>query len=284
MIRQSITLAALFALANGAPLAAQESMNEITPPVAEKRDHSYTRHGITIADPYDWLYDKSYPTIDDEDVLEHLKAENAYFEAQMKPHQALVDELFEEMKARIKEDDSTVPQRRGDYLYWSEFEEGAEYRKHYRRPVAGGDAVVILDENELAEGKEYFRLGASSVSKNGKLLAYSFDDDGSERFDVRIKNLETGELLPDQIPGTLSGLVWVMDDKGLVYGVANENWRVHDATLHVLGTPMSEDVELYRETQDDGFRVGAGLTAQEDWLIISTGDNETSEMISQSSR
>ena len=278
MIRQSITLAALFALANGAPLAAQESMTEITPPVAEKRDHSYTRHGITIADPYDWLYDKSYPTIDDEDVLEHLKAENAYFEAQMKPHQALVDELFEEMKARIKEDDSTVPQRRGDYLYWSEFEEGAEYRKHYRRPVAGGDAVVILDENELAEGKEYFRLGASSVSKNGKLLAYSFDDDGSERFDVRIKNLETGELLPDQIPGTLSGLVWVMDDTALVYGVANENWRVHDATLHVLGTPVSEDVELYRETQDDGFRVGAGLTAQEDWLIISTGDNETSEI------
>ena len=276
MTNRFVTVAALALV--GAPLTAQDTMTEPSPPVAEKRDHSYTRHGITIADPYDWLYDKSYPTIDDADVIRHLEAENAYFEAQMEPHQALVDELFEEMKARIKEDDSTVPQRRGDYLYWSEFEEGAEYRKYYRRPVAGGDAVLILDENALADGKDYFRLGAFSVSRNGKLLAYSVDDDGSERFDVRIKDLETGELLPDQIPGTLSNLVWVKEDRALVYGVANENWRVHDATLHVLGTPVEDDVELYRETQNDGFRVGAGLTAQEDWLIISTGDNETSEI------
>ena len=248
------------------------------PPVAEKRDHSYTHHGITISDPYNWLHDKSYPKVDDEDVLAHLKAENAYFEANMKPHQALVDELFEEMKGRIKEDDSTVPQKDGDWLYWSEFEEGAEYRKYYRKPAAGGDPVLILDENELAEGKEYFRLGAFSVSKNGRLLAYSFDDNGSERFDVRIKDLSTGELLEDEIQDTLSGLTWVMNDSALVYGVANENWRVHDATLHVLGTPVSEDVELYRETRDDGFRVGTGLSAQEDWLIIQTGDNETSEV------
>ncbi|MDP4538159.1 S9 family peptidase [Qipengyuania sp. DY56-A-20] len=249
-----------------------------SPPIAEQRDHSYSRHGITIADPYNWLHDKSYPTVDDADVLAYLNAENAWFEAQMKPQQKLVDTLFEEMKARIKEDDSTVPQRQGDYLYWSEFEEGAEYRKYYRKSVAGGDPQLILDENALAEGKEYFRLGAFSVSNNGRYLAYSADDNGSERFDVRIKDLETGELLPDTIPGTLSGLVWVMEDRGLVYGVANDNWRVHDATLHVLGTPVSEDVELYRETQDDGFRVGAGISAQEDWLIIATGDNETSEV------
>ena len=270
-------------LALGAPLSAQSSegtsvTTPTSPPVAEKRDHSYTHHGITISDPYHWMKDQSYPTIDDEDVLDHLKAENAWFEARMKPHQALVDELFEEMKARIKEDDSTVPQRRGDYLYWSEFEEGQEYRKYYRRPVAGGYAQLILDENELAEGLEYFRLGAFSVSKNGRYLAYSSDTDGSERFTARFKDLQTGEMLPDEIPGTLSGLTWVMDDKGVVYGTANEQWRVHDATLHVLGTPVSEDVELYRETENDGFRVGAGLSAQEDWLIISTGDNETSEV------
>ena len=275
--RFASTVAAL-ALIGSTSSYAQDTMTSIEPPKAEKRDHSYSHHGITIEDPYDWLYDKSYPTVDDAEVLAYLEEENAYFEAQMKPHQALVDELFEEMKARIKEDDSTVPQRDGDYLYWSEFEEGAEYRKYYRRPVAGGEAVLILDENALAEGKEYFRLGAFSVSKNGRLLAYSVDDNGSERFDVRIKDLETGELLPDQIPGTLSGLVWVMEDTGLVYGVANENWRVHDATLHRLGTPVDDDVELYRETQDDGFRVGAGLSAQEDGLIISTSDNETSEI------
>ncbi|HCS17322.1 MAG TPA: S9 family peptidase, partial [Erythrobacter sp.] len=112
----------------------------------------------------------------------------------------------------------------------------------------------------------------------GRYLAYSADTNGSERFTARIKDLETGELLPDEIPGTLSGLVWVKNDTALVYGTADENWRVHDATMHVLGTPVSKDVELYRETQDEGFRVGAGLSAQEDWLIISTGDNETSEV------
>ncbi|UYH56306.1 S9 family peptidase [Qipengyuania sp. SS22] len=270
-------------LALSAPLHAQNSegttvTQPTSPPTAEKRDHSYSHHGITIADPYHWLRDQSYPTVDDADVLDHLKAENAWFEARMKPQQALVDELFAEMKARIKEDDSTVPQRRGDYLYWSEFEEGAEYRKYYRKPVAGGDDVLILDENALAEGVEYFRLGAFSVSQNGRYLAYSADTNGSERFTARIKDLETGELLPDEIPGTLSDLVWVKNDSALVYGTADDNWRVHDATMHVLGTPLGEDVELYRETMDEGFRVGAGLSAQEDWLIIATGDNETSEV------
>ncbi len=270
-------------LALSAPLHAQNSEGTTvpqptSPPTAEKRNHSYSHHGITISDPYHWLRDQSYPTIDDEDVLDHLKAENAWFEARMKPQQPLVDELFAEMKARIKEDDSTVPQRRGDYLYWSEFEEGAEYRKYYRKPVAGGDDVLILDENALAEGVEYFRLGAFSVSQNGRYLAYSADTNGSERFTARIKDLETGELLPDEIPGTLSDLVWVKNDTALVYGTADDNWRVHDATMHVLGTPVSEDVELYRETMDEGFRVGTGLSAQEDWLIISTGDNETSEV------
>ncbi|HBQ53880.1 MAG TPA: S9 family peptidase, partial [Erythrobacter sp.] len=258
-------------LALSAPLHAQNSEGTTvpqptSPPTAEKRDHSYSHHGITISDPYHWLRDQSYPTIDDEDVLDHLKAENAWFEARMKPQQPLVDELFAEMKARIKEDDSTVPQRRGDYLYWSEFEEGAEYRKYYRKPVAGGDDVLILDENALAEGVEYFRLGAFSVSQNGRYLAYSADTNGSERFTARIKDLETGELLPDEIPGTLSDLVWVKNDTALVYGTADDNWRVHDATMHVLGTPVSEDVELYRETMDEGFRVGTGLSAQEDWL------------------
>ena len=270
-------------LALSAPLHAQNSEGTTvpqptSPPTAEKRDHSYSHHGITISDPYHWLRDQSYPTIDDEDVLDHLKAENAWFEARMKPQQPLVDELFAEMKARIKEDDSTVPQRRGDYLYWSEFEEGAEYRKYYRKPVAGGDDALSLGENALAEGVEYFRLGAFSVSQNGRFLAYSADTNGSERFTARIKDLETGELLPDEIPGTLSDLVWVKNDTALVYGTADDNWRVHDATMHVLGTPVSEDVELYRETMDEGFRVGTGLSAQEDWLIISTCDNETSEV------
>ncbi|MBX7535249.1 S9 family peptidase [Qipengyuania sp. GH1] len=270
-------------LAQAAPIYAQSNEGTsvtapTSPPTAEKRDYSYSHHGITISDPYHWLKDESYPTIDDAEVLEHLKAENAWFEARMAPQQALVDELYEEMKARVKEDESSVPQKDGDWLYWSEFEQGKEYRKYYRKPVAGGEPLLILDENELAEGHEYFRLGAFSVSKNGRYLAYSADTNGSERFTARIKDLETGELLPDEIPGTLTGLAWVMNDTAIVYGLANDQWRVHDATMHVLGTPIADDVELYRETENDGFRVDAGLSAQEDWLIISTGDNETSEV------
>nr|WP_226700021.1 S9 family peptidase [Qipengyuania gaetbuli] len=267
----------------GTPIAAQTfegtSVTAPTsPPTAEKRDHSYTHHGITISDPYHWLKDQGYPVVDDEDILAYVKAENAWFETRMEPQKALVDELYEEMKARIKEDDSTVPQKDGDWLYWTEFEEGAEYRKWYRKPVAGGDKVLILDENQLAEGLDYFRLGAFSVSKNGRYLAYSTDTNGSERFTIVIKDLETGEMLADEIPGTRSGPTWVMGDKGIVYGKSTEQWRTHDATLHVLGTPVSEDVELYRETQEEGFSVATGLTAQEDWLVIATGDNETSEI------
>ncbi|MAY19977.1 MAG: S9 family peptidase [Erythrobacteraceae bacterium] len=248
-----------------------------SPPVAEKREHSYTHHGITISDPYDWLYDKSYPEIDDEDVLDYVKAENAWFEAAMEPHGELTEALFTEMRARIKEDDSTVPQRRGDFLYWSEFEEGAQYRKYYRKLVAGGDAQLILDENELAEGLEYFRLGAFSISKSGRYLAYSTDTSGAERYTAVIKDLQTGELLADQIPEVRTGLTWVANDSALVYGPSNENWRTLEARLHVIGTPVADDVVLYKE-EDESFSVGAGLSAQEDYLIIATGDNETSEV------
>ncbi|MHA6316267.1 S9 family peptidase [Altererythrobacter sp. CAU 1778] len=278
---------AAFAAAPSAASAQNKDTNQVSeeatqpvptaPPVAEKREHSYSRHGITISDPYHWLKDQSYPTIDDADVLDYLKAENAWFEARMAPRKALVETIYEELKGRIKQDDSTVPQKDGDWIYWSAFEEGKEYRQHYRKPAAGGDAVLILDENALAEGKEYFRLGAASVSHNGRYLAYSYDDNGSERFLARIKDLQTGETLPDEIPETLSGLTWVANDTMIAYGKANENWRVDNVRLHRLGTDVSEDVEIFREP-DEGFRVGAGLTAQDDWLAIATGDNETSEV------
>lgn len=247
------------------------------PPVAEQRAHSYSHHGITIADPYNWLHDKSYPVVDDKDVLAYLEAENAWFEARMAPHKAMVDSLFEEMKARIKEDDSTVPQKDGDYLYWSKFDEGQEYRKHYRKPVAGGADQLILDENELAKGLDYFRLGAASISQNGRYLAYSTDTNGSERYTARIKDLETGELLPDELTNLRGGLTWVANDTALVYGPSTEEWRTLEAKLHVIGTPVEQDMTLYKE-EDQSFGVGVGLTAQEDWLVIATGDNETSEV------
>jgi oligopeptidase B len=257
--------------------AASATVTEIKPPVAEKRPHTYTHHGITIEDPYDWLYDKSYPVVDDADVLAHVKAENAYFEAKMAAQAPLTGALFTEMRARIKEDDSTVPQKDGDYIYWSEFEEGAQYRKHWRKPAAGGEAQLLLDENSLAEGLEYFRLGAASISQNGRFLAFSTDTSGGERYTARIKDLQTGELLPDELTNLRGGLTWVANDTALVYGPSTEEWRTLEARLHVIGTPVEQDVTLYKE-EDQSFGVGAGLSAQEDWLIIATGDNETSEV------
>ncbi|MFM2273740.1 MAG: hypothetical protein RL702_2805 [Pseudomonadota bacterium] len=252
-------------------------MTLATPPVAAKKPFTYTHHGITVADDYAWLRDPGYPEVTDKEVLAHLQAENAWFEARMGGQQGRIDALFREMRARIKEADKSVPQKDGHYLYWIEFEEGAEYKKWWRRPVAGGPDELILDEVALAEGHEYFRLGAISVSQDGRLLAWSVDDNGSERFTARIKNLATGEVLADEIPGTLSGLVWVAGDKGLVYSLANEQWRTDNARLHWLGRPLEEDVELYHE-DDEGFRVGASLSANEEWLIVSSGDHETSEV------
>ncbi|MEO6041133.1 MAG: S9 family peptidase [Croceibacterium sp.] len=248
----------------------------LTPPVAPMQPSAATHHGVTVTDDYAWLRDPAYPEVNDQAVLAHLAAENAWFEARMKPHQGAIDALFAEMRARIKEADKSVPQKDGEYLYWIEFEDGAEYKRWWRRPVTGGQDQLILDEPALAEGHEYFRLGALSVSNDGRRLAYSVDDNGSERFTVRIKDLASGEHLPDEIPGTLSALVWVAGDTGLIYSLANEQWRTDNARLHWLGQPLSGDIELYHE-DDEGFRVSAGLSANEQWVIVSAGDHETSE-------
>ncbi|MDB5687389.1 MAG: family peptidase, partial [Rhizorhabdus sp.] len=162
------------------------------PPIAERRPHSSTRHGITIEDPYFWLKDKKYPQVDDADVLAYLKEENAFFEAAMKPHEALVETLFAEMKGRLKEDDAGVPQKDGHWLYWWAFKPGGQYRIWYRKPVAGGDDAILLDEPAEAAAAEYFRLQVLSVSPDGKLAAWSADTNGSERFVLKIRDLATG--------------------------------------------------------------------------------------------
>lgn len=248
-----------------------------TPPVAATRPHSFTRHGITIEDPWAWLRDPGYPEVTDKDVLAYLEAENAHFDAVMAPLKPLAETLFQEMRGRIKEDEATVPQRDGDWIYWTDYEVGGEYPRWWRKPAAGGPDELILDEPALAAGKEYFRLGEISASPDGRWLAYAYDDNGSERFEVRIKDLTTGELLPDTISGMLSEIVWTADSKGFLYGLANENWRTDNARWHKLGEPVDSDIELFREA-DEGYRVAVGETQSRKWLTIATGDHVTSEV------
>ncbi len=274
---KALLFTALVALA--LPVQAQKApMTENpTPPVAAKKPHSYTRHGYTISDEYFWMKDQSYPKIDDAEILDHLKAENAYFEAMMAPRAALVETIFQEMKGRIKEDESSVPQKDGRYLYWRRFEKGAQYKQWLRKPVAGGPETVILDEARLAEGKEYFRLGGIAISEDDRFMAYSTDEDGSERYTIRIRDLQGGADLPVAIPGTLGSFAWSRDGKHLVYGLVNESWRVDTIKLHTIGSDPAQDRILYREP-DQGFQASVGMTQSRAWIVIATGDNETSEV------
>lgn len=247
------------------------------PPVAARCAHSSTHHGVMIEDPYFWLRDQSYPKVDDADVLDHLKAENAFFESQMRPFAPLVETLFQEMKGRLKEDESSVPQKDGSYLYWRRFEKGAQYKQWMRKLVSGGGEQVILDEAELAKDKEFFRLGGVAISEDDRIMAWASDNDGSERFTIRFRNLTTGADLPDAIPGTLGGSVFSKDGSSLFYGLVNDNWRIDTIKLHRMGTDTTEDRVIYFEP-DHGFQAGVGMTQDRNWIVIATGDNETSEL------
>jgi len=267
------------------PLAAQPQKAVMTkaselpaPPRAEQRPYSYERHGFRVEDPYHWLKDQTYPKIDDADVLEYLKAENAYFEAAMKPHQALVETIFQEMKGRTKEDDSSVPYKDGEWLYWWAFKPGAQYRTWYRKPVGGGADQVILDEAAEAEGKEYYRLGAIEPSPDGKLAALLVDDNGSERFKLRIRDLATGKDIETVTDVGIGTPVWTSDSKGVVFTEVNDNWRSYRARLHRLGQPPASAKTLYEETADKGFAVGVDKSQDRSLIFISTGDNTTSEV------
>ncbi|MFW2830163.1 S9 family peptidase [Sphingomonas sp. ID0503] len=257
--------------------ACSEPVLTAKPPVAARHPHSYTRHGYTIEDPYFWLKDQGYPKVDDPAVLDYLKAENAYFEAWKAPNQPLIDTLFAEMKGRVKEDDAGVPQKDGDWLYWWAFKPGGQYRVWYRKPVKGGTDQVVVDEPAEAEGKEYFKLQVLSVSPDGTLAAWSADTNGSERFTLKIRDVASGEDIETVSAVAMHAVVWSADSKSIAYTEVNDNWRTDTAKLHILGTDPKTDKVLYHE-DDDGFSVALGRTQDRQWITLSTGDNQTSEV------
>ena len=257
--------------------AAQMPDHRSNPPIAKRMPHAYTRHGITVEDPYAWLRDPGFPEVKDPDILAYLNAENAYFEAVMQPHRGLVDAVFAEMKGRIKDDDCSVPVKDGDFVYWHAFEPGSEYAKWYRRRAGGGPDEVILDEPALAKDHHYFRLGGMFVSPDGRLVAYGTDTDGSERLVLRVRDIASGEHLPDVIENWRYGLVWAADSKGFLYADADENWRSKVVWHHRLGDPQTADRAIYRET-DPKFTVKLGRTQSRRFATLATGDHVTSEI------
>lgn len=260
------------------PRLTPASLNlERDPPRATPQVRERTFHGVVLRDPYAWLKDDSYPKVDDPQVLAYLEAENAYFEAALGPFHALTKELFEELKSRIPEEDASVPFREGNWNYWWRFDPGAQYRRWLRRPASGGPEEVFLDEPALAEGLDFFRLGGWSVSPQSDRLAWSTDDDGSERFTLRFKNLQTGALYPDSIENTIGAPVWAEDGRTVLYLELNAQWRPFRVRAHRLGDDVSSDRILYEE-QDGSFFVGIDKSRDNALLFITTGDHVTSEI------
>ena len=238
-----------------------------------------------MEDPWHWLEDEDYPTVDDEDVLAYLEAENDYFDATMAPYQDLIDAIFEEIEGRQPVELTSLPRRRGDWYYQWRYGEGSEYRQWLRWPASDPDAregptdnvQVFLDEPELAKDLEYFRLGSLSVSNNGSLLAYSTDTNGAERYTMAVKDLETGELMEDKIEEMRGRAVWSPDDSSFFYTSLDENGRPWQARRHVVSEPVESDTVVYEEA-NAGFFVGVSGTNSKEYVIISAGDHVTSEL------
>jgi oligopeptidase B len=255
------------------------------PPAAQRIPAERTHHSDAVIDEYAWLADKEDPR-----TVAFLEAENAYTETMTAGQEALRGEIFDEIKARTQETDLSVPVRKGGWWYYSRTVEGQQYSLHCRRAVRPEDTrpprtedggpldgeEVLLDGNALAGDGQFFSLGVFDVSPDGRLLAYSTDFAGSERFTMRVKDLVSGETAPDEIPDTFYGGAWSADGSALFYVTVDEAWRPYRVWRHVIGTPAGDDVVVFEEP-DERFWIGVGLTRSERFLVISASSQLTSE-------
>jgi oligopeptidase B len=251
----------------------------LTAPKAAEKPYSATHHGVTHSDPYFWLKDPGYPAVEDAEILGYLHAENDYFGSVMKPHESLTQRLFEEIKGRVKEDDAGVPWQEGKYDFRWAFKAGAQYRVWYYRPrtddvFKGGGWQVLFDENIEAEGKEFFKLGALSVSPDGRYLAYSADDNGSERFTARLRDLASGETLEDVIAETSGEIIWASDSRSFAYVKVSKEWRPYLVARHAVSA--DSDVTLFEE-ENSSFFVHIQATSSDKYLVIRSADHVTAE-------
>ncbi|MFE3545967.1 S9 family peptidase [Nocardia sp. NPDC059177] len=262
----------------------------VSAPIAKKVPFERVHHGDTFVDEYEWLREKEDP-----EVIAYLEAENAYTEARTDQLQPLRDKIFDEIKARTQETDLSVPTRLGEYWYYSRSFEGKQYGVHCRCPIdANAEGIdawtppqleaetsiegeeVLLDSNVLAEGLDFFALGAFSLSHDGKRLAYSVDSTGDERYTLRIKDLVTGELLPDEVAGAAPGATWSLDGTHIFYQTVDESWRPDTVWRHRVGTGSDADVTVFHEP-DERYWVSVGATRSEKYLMIWLGSKITTE-------
>jgi oligopeptidase B len=191
--------------------------------------------------------------------------------------QGLKEALVKEMRGRIKEDDASVPAPDGEYAYGTRYREGGQHPLFVRNTRHGGDETVLLDGDALAEGKAYFKFGGASHSDDHTKMAWSADDKGSEKYTLRIRDLATGEDLPDTIEETSSGGVWSADGKSVFYTRLDDNHRPSKVFRHRIGDDPSNDALIYEEA-DPGFFVGIGRTQSGRFLVVDCHDHQTSEV------
>ena len=245
-------------------------------PVARKKPVALERHGVRWIDDYAWLRDPGYPKVEDKEILAYLEAENAWFQEVMRPHGALIESLYEELKSRIVDDDASVPVPHGPYLYGWRFAAGAQYRSWYRMPRHGGDETMLLDEPALAAGKDYFNLGGLAVSADHTRLAFSTDTDGSERYVIHVCE-SGGAKEPTEVARNSSGrIVWSADGSTLFYVELNDNLRPFRVRAHNLGDGEDEDRIVFEEA-DPAYFVSLGRSSDRRWIIINSGTHVTHE-------
>ena len=252
-------------------------------PTAERRPTTSVHHGISRVDDYAWLRADNWqevmrnPAALPADIRAYLEAENAYAAASMADVETLRLALFQEMRGRIKEDDSSVPAPDGEYAYATRYVTGAEHPMVVRTRRDGSGEQVLLDANAMAAGKAYFHLGGFAHSPDHRLIAYSSDESGNEYFTLRIRDTGSGSDIADVIPETGGSAVWANDGRTLFYVWIDGNHRPAKVFRHVVGTSPADDVVVY-EDPDPGFFIAVGKSQSDRYIIISTHDHETSEV------
>jgi oligopeptidase B len=247
------------------------------PPAPACHPAELEAHGDVRIDDWYWLADREDPA-----VIEHLVAENTYTEAVTAATAGLRDQLFKEMVARIEETDLSVPARKGPWLYYSRTVKGSNYGIHCRRPAgtgdeAEGDEEVILDENILAEGHDYFALGNLAISPDHRWLAYSTDTSGGERYTMRFRDLDNGDESTESLVDTSYGVAWANDNATVFFVRVDEAMRPHQLWRHQVGTAPSGDVLVYEEP-DEHYYLGVGRTKDDRYILCALDSKVTSEV------